>query len=301
MLKSPSEHDRQRLPICDYEGSTYRTDFWEGHGREYEDRAERVALRRLLPPRGRRLMDVGAGFGRLASLYDGYDEVVLVDYSKSQLAYARQRLGDERFVYVATDLYRLPLVNNVIDVTVMVRVMHHLVDVPAALGELARVTSPRGSLVLEYANKRHLKNILRYALRRQGAPFDREPYEFAELHFDFHPSWIEDRLSQAGFAVERRLSVSLFRLAWLKRAIPTGILVSLDAALQCVSAPLALSPSMFVRAAQQKEGCVELVRRDEIFACPECSSGPLRRDEDKMVCSDCGRFWPVEDGIYVFK
>ena len=30
-------------PICDYEGSAYRTEFW-GQGREYEDAVERVAF-----------------------------------------------------------------------------------------------------------------------------------------------------------------------------------------------------------------------------------------------------------------
>jgi SAM-dependent methyltransferase len=95
-------------PICNYEGSTYRTDFWEGQGREYEDLAERWALRRLLPPAGQRILDIGAGFGRLAGLYGGYDQVILLDYSRSQLAYARQNLGDERFIYVAADVYHLP-------------------------------------------------------------------------------------------------------------------------------------------------------------------------------------------------
>ena len=113
-------------PICDYEGSTYRTDFWEGQGRDYEDLAERLALARLLPPRGKRLLDIGAGFGRLATMYGGYEEVILLDYSRSQLEYARERLGDERFIYVAADIYRLPLATNAVDTTVMVRVLHHL-------------------------------------------------------------------------------------------------------------------------------------------------------------------------------
>jgi len=75
--------------VCDYEDSTYRTDFWEGRGRDYEDGAERVAIRRLLPRTGTRLLDIGAGFGRLADLYAGYREVILLDYSVSQLRYAR--------------------------------------------------------------------------------------------------------------------------------------------------------------------------------------------------------------------
>ncbi len=43
-----------RPPICDYEGSNYRTEFWESKGRNYEDQVERIALRRLLPKHGRR-------------------------------------------------------------------------------------------------------------------------------------------------------------------------------------------------------------------------------------------------------
>ena len=151
-------------PICDYEGSSYRTDFWEGQPRAYEDLAERRALARLLPPSGGRLLDLGAGFGRLAPLYQGYQEVVLVDYSLSQLAHARKRLGDRGFVYVAADIYRLPLATSAVDTTVMVRVLHHLVDVRAALRQVARVTRGQGTFILEFANKRHLKNILHHSI-----------------------------------------------------------------------------------------------------------------------------------------
>ena len=87
--------------ICDYEGSRYRTDFWEGQNRHYEDGVERVAMQKLLPPAGRRLIEVGAGFGRLADLYRGYQQVVLTDYARTQLEEARAYLGeDERFIYV---------------------------------------------------------------------------------------------------------------------------------------------------------------------------------------------------------
>ena len=147
--------------VCDYEGSTYRTDFWEGQGREYEDAVERQALRAFLPGSGRRLLDIGAGFGRLADLYDGYEQVILFDYSVSQLEYARQRLGDERFIYVAGDVYRLPLASNAVDTAIMVRVLHHIAAVPEALSQIRRVLCPQGLFVLEFANKRHLKNILR--------------------------------------------------------------------------------------------------------------------------------------------
>src|SRR5690606_12065709 len=97
------------IPVCDYEGSDYRERFWQNQGRDYEDRVERVALRRLMPPTGRTLLDVGAGFGRLADEYRGYERVVLFDYSRSLLREAQQHLdGDPRYRFVAGNWYDLP-------------------------------------------------------------------------------------------------------------------------------------------------------------------------------------------------
>ena len=164
--------------LCDYENSSYRTDFWEGQGREYEDRAERLALRRLLPPAGRRLVDVGAGFGRLSDFYEGYEQVVLLDYSTSLLRQAQERLGrDPRLAYVAANFYAMPFAAGTFDAAMMVRVMHHVEDVPAFLGQMGHILAGGGSFVVEFASKRHLKSILRWALGRQRwSPFDPEPY-----------------------------------------------------------------------------------------------------------------------------
>ena len=289
-------------PICDYEGSAYRTDFWEGQGRDYEDLVERAALKRLLPVTGRRLLDVGAGFGRLADMYAGYEQVVLLDYSQSQLEYARGRLGDERFVYVASNIYKIPLASGAVDTAVMVRVLHHIAQVPLVLAQLGRVIRPGGALVLEFANKRHAKNILRHLLGRGVNPFDPTPYEFAELHFDFHPRWVNERLTDAGLEVERRLSVSLFRSPLLKRILPTSLLVEMDRRLQRLTAPLALGPSAFVLARRRGTSAAgEPVGSDALFRCPECGHEPLVRRGSKIACQACAREWPVENGVYVFK
>ena len=296
MSPSPSPQ-----PICDYEASTYRTDFWQGQGREYEDAVERVALRRLLPVRGTRLVDVGAGFGRLADLYEAFDEVVLLDYSQSQLEYAREQLGDGRYTYVAADLYRLPLATHAVDTTVMVRVLHHISDVPAAFGQLARILTPQGAMVLEFANKRHLKNIARYLLTRGESPFTPEPYEFADLHFDFAPEWVQERLTEAGFSVERRLSVSLLRSGLLKRTVPTRWLVGLDAALQRPTASLTPAPSVFLRTRRRGETHALPVDRAALFRCPDCGHEPLSHVGEGVVCSACQGRWPIINGVYVFK
>lgn len=285
-------------PICDYEGSSYRTDFWEGRGREYEDLAERYALRKLLPPDGRRILDIGAGFGRLADLYRGYEHIVLLDYSVSQLQYARSRLGDDGYTYIAADLYRLPLATNAVDTTVMVRVLHHLVDVPLAMAQIERVTVGGGTFVLEFANKRHLLNMVRHFLGSEMNPFDLEPYAFAELHYDFHPTWVRRRLEEAGFAPERQRAVSMFRVGIFKRLIPAGALARMDAALQGVLAPAAITPSQFVRSRVTKEPA-PLV--GEILACPECGHQPLEMLEAAVRCPRCHIRWQIDEGVYVFK
>jgi ubiquinone/menaquinone biosynthesis C-methylase UbiE/uncharacterized protein YbaR (Trm112 family) len=287
--------------ICDYENSDYRTDFWEGQGREYEDLAERIALRRLLPPAGCRLMDIGAGFGRLSEFYDGYEQVVLLDYSRSLLRQARARLGDDgRILYVAASFYAMPFADGAFDAAMMVRVIHHVEDVPALLGQVARILAGSGTYVLEFASKRHLKSILRHALRlQQWDPFDPTPYEFVELNFDFHPAWMRQRLAEAMFHVKRTRTVSHFRLSLLKRLIPARTLAALDGFCQPTGAWWQLTPSVFFQCEVDKPASPVPARLS--FRCPACGCDDLYRSPGALTCQGCGCHWPIEDGIYNFK
>jgi ubiquinone/menaquinone biosynthesis C-methylase UbiE len=263
------------LTLCDYEGHDYRTRFWE-QGREYEDRAERIALRRLLPAEGVRLLEIGAGFGRLADLYGGFQQVILLDPARSLLVEAQQRLGrGGRFLYVRALADNLPLVDCACDTVVMVRVMHHLADVPRCLREVARTLAPRGLFVCEYANKRHLKSIVRFLLRRQAwSPFDRQPVEFAPLHFDFHPAWMAQRLEETGLAVERYLAVSALRLPLLKRLLAARWLAAIDGLVQPIGRCCKLSPSIFLRA--HPIGRPEGPLPQSAFRCPICHEADLQ-------------------------
>lgn len=295
----------QARPVCNYEGSAYRSEFW-GQGREYEDAVERVALRHLLPPTGRCLVEIGVGYGRLVPLYAGYEVVVFFDYAYSQLQQARELWGESgpngkpRYVYVAGDFYNLPFAPGLFDAVTMVRVLHHAADVPAVLRGIEQILAPGGIFVLEFANKRNLKAILRYLLRRQKwSPFDHEPVEFVELNFDFHPAWIRERLAEVGLQVQQRRTVSHFRLGFLKRALPTGLLVALDRGLQPTGGLVQLSPSVFVRC---------LARADKMpapegafFRCIACGSIQLAHLEEALSCAACGARFAVREGVYDFK
>jgi ubiquinone/menaquinone biosynthesis C-methylase UbiE len=289
-------------PLCNYEGSDYRTRFWQGQNREYEDRVERIALRRLLPPHGATLIDIGAGFGRYADEFNGYERVVLLDYSRSLLREAQAALGpDPRFLYVAANWYQMPFVDGLFETMVQIRTIHHAADVPALFQELARIARPHGRYILEFANKQNLKAILRYLWRRQAwSPFDLEPVEFVELNYDFHPQWIRQQLAQAGFKPGRMLTVSHYRLPLLKRLLPLRLLVTLDQLAQHSGNWWQLSPSVFV-AGQHPAGTP--APTGHFFACPHCRT-PLNDARDgRLVCTlaSCGRQWGIEKGLYDFK
>jgi SAM-dependent methyltransferase len=288
--------------VMDYEGSGYRTDFWEGQGRDYEDQTERVAIRRLLPPTGKRLLELGAGFGRLTHEYDGYNQVIVLDYSTTLLREAQQHLGrDDRFIYVAANIYQLPINEGVCDAATMIRVIHHFADVPAALKQIRSALAPGAVFILEFANKRNLKSIARYLLRRQDwNPFDRDPVEFVKLNFDFHPAYMLDALNEAGFTTENQLSLSYLRLGILKRVFPTRTLVGLDSILQNTGPLGTYSPSVFTRnIAIGHEPPAQLDA--PIFKCPSCREAQLSEEDNRMICQNCGKEWAIEGGIYNFK
>ena len=291
--------DPRSPKICDYEESNYRTEFWEGRGRNYEDQVERVALRRLLPPGGQRLLEVGAGFGRLTGEYHAFDQVVLLDYSFSQLQYARSQFGDsQRFIYVAADAYKLPFHDGVFDNATMIRVIHHMSDVARVLTEIRRVMVPDGTFILEHANKQNVKAMLRYALGMQDwSPYTRDPVEFVELNFDFHPTHILDELQAAGFQPDLRVPVSFFRLSAIKSLIPGNVLAGVDGLLQHTG--LLYTPSIFVKSTAQGQTFNNL-ETESLFVCPETGQ-ELTRQGDMMVAANDGPRYHIRDGIYDFK
>ncbi len=304
-----AHQDSSLIPVIDYEGSGYRTDFWEGRGREYEDAAERLALQELMPPVGIRIAEIGAGFGRLSDLYLGYEQVVLFDYSRTLLQDAvRTRGSDPKFVFVAGNIYALPLATGILDTLVMVRVMHHLANVNRALEQLNRTLHDQSVAVLEYANKRNLKALLRWVGRRQHwSPLAHEPVEFLELNYDFHPSWMDERFAQAGMHITKQYGVSHFRLSLLKERIPPQALARVDRALFGVGGRYPIAPSVFVQATAKKAGsCIEASTKPssvgDLLRCPRCETDGLAMlDETTVQCPHCDQKFMRKRGVWDLK
>ena len=290
----------QTPPVCDYEGSDYQTSFWEKGGRAYEDGCEAVALKRLLPVRGRHLLELGAGAGRNTPRYSGYQKVTLLDYSTTQLLQAQQRLGEsERYRYIAADIYRLPFVNGVFDGATMIRTLHHMAEPQLALAQVRRVLEPGATFILEYANKRNLKSIFRHILGRQAwSPFTLEPIEYIPLNFDFHPRAIKEWMGKVGFHIHRTLTVSHMRVGLLKKLIPVRLLVGLDSVFSLTGGWWQLTPSVFLKSTASNDGAK--AAEDQFFACPNCGN-PLSDTPPLILCDHCGREYPVNGGIYDFR
>ena len=291
----------QNPPICNYEGSDYQQSFWDQGSRAYEDAVEAIALKRLLPKSGSHLLELGAGAGRNTPRYIQYSQVTLVDYSSTQLQQARQRLGDSgRYRFVAADIYHLPFVQGVFDGATMIRTLHHMAEALLALQQVRRALQPGAVFILEYANKRNLKAMLRYLLHRQTwSPYTPEQVEFAALNYNFHPKTVDRLLSESGFRSERTLTVSHFRMGALKKLIPLKALVWMDGLLQPTGSWIRVTPSVFTRTAATGE--TPLAPASAFFQCPACASGTLADTPPELHCSQCGRTYPVKDGIYDFR
>ncbi len=288
-------------PICDYEGSDYQDRFWTPGERLYEDGAEAAALHRLLPKSGKFMLELGAGAGRNTTRYSGFERIALLDYSLSQLQQAQQGLGrDKRYLYVAADAYRLPFAPGLFDGATMIRTFHHMADPRAALISVAEVLERDAKFVLEYANKRNLKAVLRWLVRAQTwNPFDRAPVELVRLNFNFHPAAVRAWLMDAGFDLELQLAVSMFRQPLLKRLFPPQTLVALDAALQPSGKWILVSPSVFVRARARLAPSSHPI--GAFWRCPVCRSYQVDENPNGLHCQNCGRRWPVQEGIYDFR
>ncbi len=242
---------KEDLVIIDYNNYDYEK-FWKDSGRDYEDAADKLAVRKMLPKHMRSIVDIAGGYGRLAPEYlDRADKATLFDYSKTELAQAKKIYGD-KLTTKSGDAYHMPFKDAEFSAAVMVRATHHFEDVEKVIREIYRILEPGGVAVIEVANKKTLPRMVRYWRGKSDvSPFDMSIENRTDVtktvFYNYHPKYIEKIFRDAGFKIEKVRSVSNFRSAKLKKIFRKNGLMALEHGAQKVLAPVRFAPSIYYR------------------------------------------------------
>ena len=247
MTKETSTPDKSHAIVADYNGYDYKKIFWEDADRKYEDAADRMAIKKLLPKKMKNFVDIAGGYGRLADEYlPRAEKATVFDYSKTELKQAKELYGD-KINTKAGDIYALPFKDEEFDSLMMIRATHHFKDMKSVIKELYRILEPGGIAVIEVANKKTLPRIIRYWTKKTDIdPFKKSQSYLKELNmYNYHPKYIEDLFKKQGFKIKKVLSVSNFRSRGLKKVFGTKTLIKLENGAQPLLAPVRFAPSIY--------------------------------------------------------
>ena len=303
----------------DYENYDY-LEFWEDNKRLYEDRAERMALKKLLLGTERKdklLIDIGCGFGRLFGEYKDFTHIIMIDYSLKNIENARSKVkkflkGDKeklsRIIFMVADATNLPLRSNTADAIITVRVIHHLEKPEIYFDEVRRILKNGGHYFLEFANKRNMKNILRFLVGKMNtSPFNSAPHQIGETILNFHPGYIASFLRERGFRLKKIVSVSNFRLGLFKKIFGIRFILFLEKIYQDLFSFILLGPSIFIKSILEKvdkdssPGNDPEVSLENLLICPYCRKGGILLEDKRLICSTCKTHITSKDGIINFK
>lgn len=236
--------------------------YWEG--REYEHSSEVLAIKAFLSkiPKIQTILEIGAGFGRILPAYIvRAKKVILSDPSNRLLKIARQKYSAKKSVrIIQSSVENLPrkIRKGSCDLVIMVRVLHHLRDLDATFTSISRIAKDNGYLILEFANKRHLKaTILEFLRGNLTFPLDIFPQDKRSIKsrkkktlpfFNYHPDIVIEKLREHGFKILEKRSVSNIRSQTLKKILPLEFLLALEKLLQRSLSYFNFGPSIFVLA-----------------------------------------------------
>lgn len=163
------------------------------------------------------ILDVGCGTGLLLEmLAQRRDKPGLfgVDRVPAMLEVARHRLGDAATL-LEGDAPMLPLDDASFELVTSTNALHYFSDADAALGEIRRVISPSGHLVItDWCRDYFPMKLLNRVLPRT---------RHAHVH-TYNIEELEQHLAQAGFSVVDRFrrKIDLFWGLMVVHAVPTG-------------------------------------------------------------------------------
>ena len=241
-----------------YDNYDYK-EFWKG--RDYESESDAVAVVDFLKKTKTDttcIIDVGGGLGRLVPYYaKAFESAILLDPSIQQLEETKARIGMEypNLSFIRGIAQNIPVANGSVDVVVCVRVSHHIPEIKEALAEYKRILVPEGCLILDIANKRHMKARLKAfwskEKRKKLASVDPVKVygdEEEVPYVNHNPHRTIKEIEDLGFEILAIRSVSNLRSRLLKRIFPLSVLMSIERAIQIPLGKVFFGPSIFILA-----------------------------------------------------
>lgn len=237
--------------------------YWRG--RKYEFLCEKDVLisffekvERTTPLSKAELLDIGAGFGRLAQFYlPLVQKAVLLEPAIQLRRAARKRLERvSNYRLRGETIEGVNFKGKKFGIVLIVRVLHHIASPRAVFHKISKLVEPGGFLIVEFPNKLHIKNLWRLAWagklkeifsreredRRSAESIKRKTIPF----FNYHPFWITEQLQKEGLVVLEKVSVSNCRSLFFKKALSLKTLLFIERKLRPLFSRLNLGPSIFL-------------------------------------------------------
>jgi ubiquinone/menaquinone biosynthesis C-methylase UbiE len=292
----PLEINPEVPPHSLYEGVDYEQ-FWNGSQKRNLDELEHAIVRKLLFNSGRRIIDIGCGYGRLADCYLGrFQQVIMVDGSMSLLHQAFERTRGQA-IYIASDVTHLPFRTASFDAVMMIRVFHHMEDSRACLSEMHRLLCCDGRFVFSYMNKRNARRVIRWLIGAHTEnPFTTDPDGVGSTFISHHPKAVHRMLCESGFSSVQYHGVGVLdRLAG--RFGFGGRWIGMAERLAPFFARFKIAPWILCQATVNENlNLIDAQGMDDLLQCPSCG-GRLSEDRGGYLCLVCKRHYPIEDGI----
>lgn len=304
----------QRISNYDEYNYEYET-YWEG--RDYEFASELIVLNKFFSQmKGKRIIDIGGSFGRLLPVYaEKFEEQIIVDYSHKTLSKHSKELITKfpNVRLIAANAYKLPFIENSIDASIMIRVLHHIEDVPSFYKELSRVSNDNSTFIQEFANKIHLKARTNWILHGKFKNLDKSPYqqpsdgdlegsEKESIFLNFHPSYIKEQQKTVGYELMTKSSSSFMRIPFIKSKFSTKSLVKTERIMQKFFGKTSFAPSIFYKSLLTKENKEDnsTMSFEEILVCPECKN-KLKFENKTAECHKCSKEFKLVDNVWDFR
>ncbi len=252
-----------KKPFYDDREFNYQ-EYWQS--RQYENAAEVLALRRLFKkivqlkkqPFIDSLLDIGAGYGRLAKIYLKYTKQAILLEPSAKLIHQGEKLLRQynNFRYQQGSIEDLKKWPSQYQLILLIRVLHHLTNLNDVFTSIDHVLMDNGFVIIEIPNKLHFLQLWRHLLRLDWDYFnnrraiDRRSQEHQKADFipfrNYDPRVIKNYGHRFHWLLRQQLSVSNLRHPLLKKILGQKVLFSLEKISQKPLAPFYFGPSIFL-------------------------------------------------------